>query len=83
MKTVSIHDAKTNLSKYIAAVKNGEEIYIGNRGVPEVKLVVKIPPKPKRTLGVGKGKGWSGLDFDKHTDPKWQKMIDDMYNKPL
>jgi antitoxin (DNA-binding transcriptional repressor) of toxin-antitoxin stability system len=41
MKTVSIHDAKTNLSKYIAAAKSGEKIYIGGFGKPEV-LMVKI-----------------------------------------
>ena len=39
MKTVSIHDAKTNLSKYIAAAKRGETIYMGSNGKPEVKLV--------------------------------------------
>lgn len=38
MKTVSIHDAKTNLSKYIAAAKCGEVIYIGSYAKPEVRL---------------------------------------------
>ena len=42
MKTVSIHDAKTNLSKYIAAAKQGEKIYIGSFGRQEVMLI-KIP----------------------------------------
>ncbi len=39
MQTVTIHDAKTNLSKYIAAVKQGKQVYIGGFGKPEVKLV--------------------------------------------
>lgn len=38
MKTVSIHDAKTNLSKYIAAAKNGTKVYIGGFGKAEVVL---------------------------------------------
>jgi prevent-host-death family protein len=39
MKLVSIHDAKTNLSKYIADAKNGEDIYIGSYAKPEVVLM--------------------------------------------
>lgn len=42
MKTVSIHDAKTNLSKYIAAAKKGEKVYIGGFGKAEVVLS-KLP----------------------------------------
>lgn len=41
--TVSIHDAKTNLSKYIAAAKKGKKIFIGSFGKPEVMLV-KLKP---------------------------------------
>ncbi len=88
MKTVSIHDAKTNLSKYIAAAKRGEEIYIGSYGKPEVKLVVETPKKPKRKLGVlNKQLSKQDIDallaYDKHKDPEWQQMIQDMYDKPL
>ena len=39
MKTVSIHDAKSNLSKYISAAKKGHKIYIGSFGNPEVVLL--------------------------------------------
>jgi len=60
MKTISIHDAKTNLSKYIAAAKKGEKIYIGGFGKPEV-LLVKISDQEntvlnKRVFTIGKGK---------------------------
>ncbi len=60
MKTVSIHDAKTNLSKYIAAAKKGEKVYIGGFGKPEV-LLVKISDQEnavlnKRIFTIGKGK---------------------------
>jgi len=88
MKTVSIHDAKSNLSKYIAAAKNGEVIYIGNRGKPEVKLVVDKPLQKKRQIGALKGKLSKSdeaelLAYDKHNDPQWQKIVDEMYDKPL
>lgn len=59
MKTISIHDAKTNLSKYIAAAKKGEKIYIGGFGKAEV-LLIKSPNyvgnKAKRNFSMGKGK---------------------------
>lgn len=74
MKTVSIHDAKTNLSKYIAAAKRGEQIAIGAYGKYEVSLVVEPKyqkassaeasknKKPLRELGTLKGKVWIAPD---------------------
>lgn len=87
MKTIAIHDAKTNLSKYIAAAKKGETIYIGSRGKPEVKLVLAKLAK-KRNLGVLKGTLSTAefkqlIEYDKHKDPQWQQMVKDMYDKPL
>ena len=60
MKTISIHDAKTNLSKYIATAKNGEKVYIGGFGKAEV-LLVKVSEEDKKNLAlrdfnVAKGK---------------------------
>lgn len=43
MQTVTIHDAKTNLSKYIATAKKGKQVYIGGFGKPEVKLIRVTP----------------------------------------
>lgn len=75
MKTVTIHDAKTNLSKYIAAAKRGEDIYIGSFGKPEVRLSL-IKNKPKnRKLGVYKGKIWMAPDFDE-TLPEVLESLD-------
>lgn len=64
MKAVTIHDAKTNLSKYIAAAKRGEKIYIGSFGKPEV--VLGLPPKAKvrRKPGIMAGQIWIDDDFD-------------------
>lgn len=39
MKTVNIHQAKTNLSRLLSRVELGEEIIISNRGIPVAKLV--------------------------------------------
>jgi antitoxin (DNA-binding transcriptional repressor) of toxin-antitoxin stability system len=60
MRTVTIHDAKTNLSKYIAAALQGEKIYIGGFGKAEVMLS-KIPLQQnslqgKRSFAVAKDK---------------------------
>lgn len=87
MKTVAIHDAKTNLSKYIAAAKKGETIYIGSHGKPEVKLVVTKPTditQPKRKLGPLAGKAASLPDIEAiDNSPEWQEVIDMMLNDPL
>ncbi len=73
MKTVPIHDAKTNLSKYIAAAKRGETIGIGAYGKYEVSLVVEPKyasqhqskpgaKKAVRQLGTLRGKVWVAPD---------------------
>jgi prevent-host-death family protein len=79
MKAVNIHDAKTNLSKYIAAAKRGEQIFIGNRGEPEIELVYRKPAtktKVYRKLGPLKGKIWIAPDaFAKETDEEIAKQM--------
>lgn len=67
MKTIPIHDAKTNLSKYIAAAKRGDKIAIGAYGKQEVWLTNQQPKpsKPihkKLELGTLKGKVWIAPD---------------------
>lgn len=39
MKTVTVHEAKTNLSKLIERAERGEEIVIARRKTPVAKLV--------------------------------------------
>jgi len=59
MKAITIHDAKTNLSKYIAAAKKGEKIYIGGFGKAEVVLTKIDKPAvdhTKRDFSIGRGK---------------------------
>lgn len=52
MTVVTIHEAKTNLSRLIARVLAGEEVTIARGKEPVVKLMpVKEAVKPKRQLG--------------------------------
>ncbi len=48
---VTIHEAKTHLSRLIAAVERGEEVIIARRDKPVVRLVIERQEKPKRRLG--------------------------------
>jgi prevent-host-death family protein len=49
MTTVTIHDAKTNLSKLIARVEAGEEIVIARGKTPVARLTpVRAPPATRR-----------------------------------
>jgi prevent-host-death family protein len=48
---VTIHEAKTHLSRLIAAVERGEEVVIARRDKPVVRLVMEKQEKPKRRLG--------------------------------
>jgi prevent-host-death family protein len=63
MTTVTIHAAKTQLSKLIARVEAGEEVIIARRDKPVARLVPIEPPKPKRQFGSMKGKVWVGPEF--------------------
>ena len=60
---VSIHAAKTHLSRLIARAEAGEEIVIARGRKPVVKLVPVDTPKPKRVPGQWKGKISIGPEF--------------------
>ena len=55
MKTVNIHEAKTNLSALIAAVEAGEEVIIARANKPVVKLVAMEAKPVQRIPGLHKG----------------------------
>ena len=52
---VTVHQAKTNLSKLIADAENGEEVIIARGKEPAVRLVPVASSKPLRTPGWLKG----------------------------
>ena len=63
MDRVKIHEAKTNFSKLVSRVEEGEEIVIQRGDVPVAKLVPYTQP-PKRLAGSLKGQIWISDDFD-------------------
>jgi prevent-host-death family protein len=78
-ETVSIHAAKTNLSRLIARAEAGEEIIIARGRTPVAKLV-PLTPKPKRVFGALRGKIAIGPEFFEPLPPEeldeWQQAPD-------
>jgi len=63
MDTVSVHEAKTHLSRLLQRVEAGEEVVISRGGDP-VARIVPIAPKRPRAPGRLKGSVQIGDDFD-------------------
>ena len=64
MKQVTIHEAKTHLSRLIQQALDGEEIVIAKRNKPVVKLQPIKSGTLQRRMGWMKGKIWMTPDFD-------------------
>ncbi|MBY0521359.1 MAG: type II toxin-antitoxin system prevent-host-death family antitoxin [Sphingomonas sp.] len=56
MAIVSVHEAKTHLSRLIERVLAGEEVIISRNKEPVVRLVREAPPKKRPLLGAMKGR---------------------------
>lgn len=55
MIRVNVHDAKTNLSRYLARVAAGETILLCNRNVPVAELrPVRARRSAKRPIGLAR-----------------------------
>jgi prevent-host-death family protein len=65
MKTVNMHDAKSNLSSLVREVREGSEpeIIICLSGQPVARLV-PVAEAPRRQLGVDRGRITIAPDFD-------------------
>ncbi len=74
---VTIHEAKTHLSKLILAVERGEEVVIARRDKPVVRLVKEEPRNAPRRLGA-----LAHVDFqiDRFEDPALNKQIEDDFH---
>jgi prevent-host-death family protein len=69
MIEVTIHEAKTHLSRLIKAALEGEEVVISNRKTPVARLVSLRGPVTARPLGWGGAGGmWMADDFDAPLD---------------
>lgn len=65
MTTVTVHHAKTHLSRLIAAAERGEEVIIARGNKPAVRMVAvqpADPPKPRLPRTPGRLKGLVSLD---------------------
>ena len=70
MKTVTIHKAKTNLSRLIEDVAKGEEVVIARGKKPVAKLVPLEPPPKERKPGRLKGQFKVGPEFFEPLPPE-------------
>lgn len=70
METVTIHKAKTNLSRLIEKVCKGEEIIIARGSKPVARLVPLENKLGDRKPGAWKGKIKIGPDFFKPLPPE-------------
>jgi prevent-host-death family protein len=77
MKSVNIHEAKTNLSKLIAKAVKGEPFIIAKAGKPMVRVVAIDAPEPKKQRRIGFGDGTSKIPDD--FDTMMQKEIEEMF----
>jgi len=65
MSVFNIHEAKTQFSRLIERVAEGEEIIIAKAGKPVARLVPADKPAGPRTLGILHGKLKIPDDFDR------------------
>jgi prevent-host-death family protein len=63
MSTVTVHAAKTNLSKLLARVEAGEEIVIARGATPIARLTPIYASPAKRQFGAFKGVLIIGPEF--------------------
>ena len=63
-ETVSLYDAKTNLSSLVERAAAGEEIVIAKSGKPRAVLVPLRDVRPLRVAGKGRGKWRVKRGFD-------------------
>ena len=70
---VNIHEAKTNLSRLLARVENGEKVIIAKAGKPIALLTKFSDTEKKRKLGRDAGLLTVPDDFD---DPLPEELLD-------
>jgi prevent-host-death family protein len=70
METITIHKAKTQLSRLIEKACKGEEIIIARGKTPVVKLVPVAQTRGDRKPGAWKGKVEIGPDFFEPLPPE-------------
>lgn len=70
MRQVTIHEAKTNLSRLVEEVARGDDIVIVKAGKPVARLVAVDDDTTPRPRGLLKGSIWIADDFDAPLPPQ-------------
>ncbi len=81
-KTITVHEAKTHLSKYIKQAKAGKPVSIGSFGKEEVVLMAAPKKKPIQ-FGIWAHKKKGYTDDIVSSDPEIVKEFEDSINKPF
>ena len=74
MIVANVHQAKTDLSKLIAATLAGKDVVIAKNGLQVVKFAKYQIQKPKSSYGILKGKVWMSDNFNDES-PEINKMF--------
>lgn len=74
MKSFNIYEAKTNLSKLLELVEQGEQVVIARNGKPVADLT-SHKPNPAIVFGTGAGKFIYDESIFDDIDPEIQKMF--------
>lgn len=64
MRTVKVHQAKTNFSRLLGLVEAGEEVLVQRGDVPVAKIVPYHSASHARRAGRWRGQIWIAGDFD-------------------
>jgi prevent-host-death family protein len=77
MKTVNIHEAKTQLSKLVDEASNGESFVIAKAGKPLVKVMALNTPTGAQVKRLGFLAGQISVpdDFDRMGEEEIEKMF--------
>lgn len=79
MKSVDIHEAKTQLARLIQQVSDGDEIVITRAGKPIARLVACAEPSVPRTPGCWRGQVQMADDFDETPE----EIINSFYGQEM
>jgi len=72
---VNVHEAKTQLSRLLRRVADGDEITISRAGVPVARLVAVGPKERTRPMGMDRNRLWVSDDFDAPLPPDVEALF--------
>jgi prevent-host-death family protein len=75
MRTVNIHEAKTQLSRLVDQAAKGEPFVIAKAGKPLVKVVPVDAPAQARRIGFMEGQCEIPEDFDRMFEAEIEAMF--------